>query len=44
MEVSFASGWIVFLNLNGRDVCDAIRDGVTQGFEVRIFLEIHHDG
>ena len=44
MEVSFASGCVVFLNLNGRDVCDAIRDAVPQGLEVRVFLGIHHDG
>ncbi len=44
MEVSFASGCIDFLNLNGREVCDAIRDAVPQGLEVRIFLGIHHDG
>ena len=44
MEVSSASGCIDSLNLNGRDVCDAVRDAVPQGLEVRIFLGIHHDG
>jgi len=44
MEVSFASGCVDFLNLNGRDFCDAIHDAVPQGLEVRIFLGIHHDG
>ncbi len=43
MEVSFALG-CVFLNLNGSDVCDSIRDAVPQGLEVRVFLGIHHDG
>ncbi|MCX6975161.1 MAG: adenosine deaminase, partial [Verrucomicrobia bacterium] len=44
MEVSFASGCIDYLNLNGREVCDAIRDALPQGLEVRIFLGMHHDG
>ncbi len=44
MEVSFASGCLDLLNLKGREVCDAIRDAVPQGLEVRIFLGIHHDG
>jgi adenosine deaminase len=44
MEVSFASGCIDFLNLDGREVVDAIRDAVPPGLEVRIFLGIHHDG
>lgn len=44
MEDSFASGCIDYLNLNGREVCDAIRDPVPQGLEVRIFLGIHREG
>ena len=38
MEVSFALGCVGFLNLNGSDVCDSIRDAVPQGLEVRIVL------
>lgn len=44
MEVSFASGCLDDLNLNGREVCDAIRDAVPGGLDVKIFLGIHHDG
>lgn len=44
METSFASGCIDFMKLDGREVCDAIRDAVPEGLEVRIFLGIHHDG
>ena len=44
MEASFASGCIDFMNLEGREVCDAIRAAVPEGLEVRIFLGIHHDG
>jgi adenosine deaminase len=44
MEVSFASGCIDFMNLDGREVCEAIRSAVPAGLEVRIFLGIHHDG
>lgn len=44
MEVSFASGCLDSLNLNGREVCDAIRDAVPRGLDVKIFLGIHHDG
>ena len=44
MEVSFASGCIDFMNLDGREVVDAIRSAVPAGLEVRIFLGIHHDG
>lgn len=43
-EVSFASGCIDFMNLDGREVCDAIRDAVPAGLDVRIFLGIHHEG
>ena len=43
-EVSFASGCIDFMNLDGREVCEAIRSAVPTGLEVRIFLGIHHDG
>jgi len=43
-EVSFASGCIDFLNLDGRAVCHAIRAAVPAGLEVRIFLGIHHEG
>lgn len=44
MEVSFASGCIDFMNLDGREVVDAIRAAVPHGLEVRIFLGIHHSG
>ena len=44
MEVSFASGCIDFINLDGREVADAIRAAVPDGLEVRIFLGIHHSG
>jgi len=44
VETSFASGCIDFMNLDGREVCDAIRAAVPEGLEVRIFLGIHHDG
>ena len=44
MEVSFASGCIDFMNLDGRAVCDAIRAATPLGLEVRIFLGIHHTG
>jgi adenine deaminase len=44
VETSFASGCIDFMGLDGREVCDAIRDAVPEGLEVRIFLGIHHDG
>ncbi|MFM8716613.1 MAG: adenosine deaminase, partial [Spartobacteria bacterium] len=44
MEISFASGCIDFMKLDGREVCDAIRSAVPPGLEVRIFLGIHHDG
>ena len=44
VETSFASGCIDFMNLDGREVCDAIRDAVPEGLEVRIFLGIHHEG
>jgi adenosine deaminase len=44
VETSFASGCIDFMNLDGREVCDAIRAAVPVGLEVRIFLGIHHDG
>lgn len=44
MEVSFASGCIDFMGLEGREVADAIRDAVPEGMEVRIFLGIHHTG
>ena len=44
VETSFASGCIDFMNLDGREVCDAIRAAVPKGLEVRIFLGIHHDG
>jgi len=43
-EVSFASGCVDFMNLDGREVCDAIRAAVPTGLEVRIFLGIHHEG
>lgn len=43
-EVSFASGCLDFMNLDGREVCDAIRSAVPSGLEVRIFLGIHHEG
>lgn len=43
-EVSFASGCVDFMSLDGREVCDAIRDAVPDGLEVRIFFGIHHDG
>jgi adenosine deaminase len=43
-EISFASGCIDFMNLDGREVCDAIRSAVPAGLEVRIFLGIHHEG
>jgi adenosine deaminase len=44
VETSFASGCVDFMNLDGREVCDAIRDAVPPGLEARIFLGIHHDG
>ena len=44
VETSFASGCIDFMNLDGCEVCDAIRAAVPPGLEVRIFLGIHHDG
>jgi adenosine deaminase len=44
MEVSFASGCIDFMNLDGREVCDALRAAVPREIDVRIFLGIHHDG
>jgi adenosine deaminase len=44
MEISFASGCMDFMNLDGREVCDAIRAAVPPGLEVRIFFGIHHDG
>ena len=44
VETSFASGCIDFMSLDGREVCDALRDAVPPGLEVRIFLGIHHDG
>ena len=44
MEVSFASGCIDFMNLDGNEVADAIRAAVPKGLEVRIFLGIHHSG
>ena len=44
VETSIASGCIEFMNLDGREVCDAIRAAVPKGLEVRIFLGIHHDG
>ena len=44
MELSFASGCMDFMNLDGREVCDAIRSAVPAGLEVRIFFGIHHDG
>jgi adenosine deaminase len=44
MEVSFASGCIDFMNLDGREVCEAIRSAVPAGLEVRVFFGIHHDG
>lgn len=44
VETSFASGCVDFMNLDGREVCDAIRDAVPAGLEVRIFFGIHHDG
>ena len=44
MEISFASGCMDFMNLDGREVCDAIRAAVPSGLEVRIFFGIHHDG
>jgi adenosine deaminase len=44
MEVSFASGCIDFMNLDGREVCHAIRSAVPAGLEVRIFFGIHHEG
>lgn len=43
-EVSFASGCVDFMDLDGREVCDAIRAAVPAGLEVRIFLGIHHQG
>ena len=44
VETSFASGCIDLMNLDGREVCNAIRAAVPAGLEVRIFLGIHHDG
>jgi adenosine deaminase len=44
MEISFASGCIDFLQLDGREVVDALRAAVPPGLDVRIFLGIHHDG
>jgi adenine deaminase len=44
MEVSFASGCVDFMGLDGREVADAIRDAVPPGLEVRIFLGVHHTG
>ena len=44
MEVSFASGCMDFKNIDGHEVCDAIRAAVPVGLEVRIFFGIHHDG
>lgn len=43
-ELSFASGCMDFMGLDGHDVCDAIRAAVPDGLEVRIFFGIHHDG
>jgi len=44
LETSFASGVIEFGGLNGREVLGAIQSAVPDGFEVRIFLGIHHNG
>lgn len=43
-EVSFASGCIDFMQLDGEAVANAIRASVPAGLEVRIFLGIHHFG
>jgi adenosine deaminase len=43
-EVSFASGCIDFMKLDGREVCEAIRSAVPAGLEVRVFIGIHHEG
>jgi len=43
-ELSFASGCIDFMELDGRAVADAIRAAAPPELEVCIFLGIHHSG
>jgi adenine deaminase len=44
VETSFASGFIEFGGLDGREILAAIRSTVPAGLDVRIFLGIHHNG
>lgn len=44
LEVSFASGVIEFLDLDGKAILDAIMAAKPAGLELRVFLGIHHHG
>lgn len=44
LEVSFASGVVEFIGLDGRAVLDAIVSASPPELELRVFMGIHHNG